>query len=97
MNLSKDDYHSHVSSTTSHINVGTGKDCSIRHVAELIADIIGFDGELIFDITKPDGTPKKLLNVSLINKLGWKSEINLYDGLKDTYEWYKENISYIRS
>ena len=82
---------------SSHINIGTGKDCSIRHVAELVADITNFNGELIFDTSKPDGTPKKLLNVSLINELGWKSEINLYDGLKDTYQWYKENISDIRS
>jgi len=97
MNMDKDYYNSFTSPKSSHINIGTGLDCSIKYVAEMIADIISYKGELVFDTSKPDGTPKKLLDVSLINKMGWKSEIDLYDGLKETYLWYKENILSIRS
>ena len=68
----------------SHINIGTGLDISIKELAKLICSIIGFEGELKFDTKKPDGTPKKLLDTSKANFLGWKPQIILEDGIKDT-------------
>src|SRR6476620_4192564 len=73
------------------INVGCGEDISIRELAELICDIVGFKGELAWDTTKPDGTPRKLLDVSKIHALGWKPAIPLRDGIRRTYEWFLEN------
>jgi GDP-L-fucose synthase len=73
------------------INVGCGEDIAIRELAELICDVIGFDGELAWDTTKPDGTPRKLLDVSKIRALGWKPAITLRDGIARTYEWFRAN------
>lgn len=73
------------------INVGTGIDISIKELAMTIKKIVGFEGELIFDGTKPDGTPKKLLDVSKINNLGWKHEKTLEEGIHETLNWLKEN------
>lgn len=73
------------------LNVGTGTDLSIRELAELIADITGYQGQIVWDTTKPEGTPKKLLDVSKINALGWKAKIDLETGVKSTYEWFKDN------
>jgi len=73
------------------INIGTGEDCTILELAETIKEVVGFDGRLIFDKTKPDGTPRKLLDVSKINSLGWKAKTSLKDGLKITYEDFKTN------
>ena len=72
------------------INVGTGKDISIKELAELIKGIVGFEGKIDWDSSKPDGTPRKLLDVSRITDLGWKPTISLEDGIRSTYEWYKE-------
>ena len=93
MELPYNTYHDHTQTMLSHINIGTGEDCTIREVAETIAAITGFKGKLVFDTEKPDGTPRKLLDVSLINELGWKASISLEKGLKQTYEWYRENVS----
>jgi len=71
-----------------HINIGTGKDISIKELAETIKEIIGFKGELIFNSNKPDGTMKKLIDVSKINKLGWKHNVELEEGLKQLNDWY---------
>lgn len=71
-----------------HVNVGTGTDISIKELAQLICNIIGYSGKLVFDTSKPDGTPKKLLNVSKINSLGWKAATSLEEGIRKTYEWY---------
>jgi GDP-L-fucose synthase len=71
------------------INVGCGEDISIRELAELICDIVGFDGELAWDTAKPDGTPRKLLDVSKLRALGWKPSISLHEGITRTYEWYR--------
>jgi GDP-L-fucose synthase len=71
------------------INVGCGEDISIRELAELICDTVGFDGDLAWDTTKPDGTPRKLLNVSKLRALGWKPSISLREGITRTYEWYR--------
>jgi GDP-L-fucose synthase len=73
------------------INVGCGEDISIRELAELICDVVGFDGELAWDATKPDGTPRKLLDVTRLCALGWKPAIPLRDGIARTYEWFRTN------
>ena len=73
------------------INVGCGEDISIRELAELICDVVGFDGELAWDATKPDGTPRKLLDVTRLRALGWKPAIPLRDGIARTYEWFRAN------
>jgi GDP-L-fucose synthase len=75
----------------SQINIGTGEDLEIRELAETIKKIVGFEGEIDFDTTKPDGTPRKLLDVTRINNLGWKYKTSLEDGLQQTYHWYLEN------
>lgn len=74
-----------------HVNIGTGKEISIRELAEIIKKTVDFKGELKFDKDKPDGTPRKLLDVSKLEGLGWKHKIDLVSGIKSAYEWYKEN------
>lgn len=91
MNLDKKIYTSNIKPMSSHINIGTGVDCTIKELAEAISRIIGFQGNLIFDLSKPDGPPRKLVDVTRINKLGWSSKISLEEGLKSTYLWYLEN------
>ena len=91
MNLPKEVYHNHTQPMLSHINAGTGVDCSIGELAETISRISGFKGKLKFDSTKPDGTPRKLLDVSKLNALGWKAAIPLEDGLEDAYRWFVAN------
>ncbi len=73
------------------INVGCGEDISIRELAELICDVVGFDGELAWDKTKPDGTPRKLLDVTKLRALGWKPAITLREGIAQTYDWFRAN------
>tara|TARA_B100000579_G_scaffold193110_1_gene157870 strand:+ start:6715 stop:7560 length:846 start_codon:yes stop_codon:yes gene_type:complete len=73
------------------INIGSGEEISIAELANLIQKVIGFEGEIVFDKNKPDGNPRKLLDSSKINSLGWESKTNLYDGLKTTYDWYLKN------
>ena len=75
------------------INVGTGEDISIGDLAALIGEIVGYQGRLEFDVTKPDGTPRKLLDVRRINNLGWKAGIGLREGIRNTYDWYMGNIA----
>lgn len=72
------------------INVGTGEDVTIRELSDTIADIVGFRGETIWDTSKPNGTPRKVLNVDKIKSLGWEPKISLKEGIKSTYEWYKD-------
>jgi GDP-L-fucose synthase len=74
------------------INVGVGEDVTIKELAETVARVVGFSGELVWDATKPDGTPRKLLDVTRINALGWKAEKALTDGISGTYEWYREAV-----
>ncbi len=75
----------------SHLNVGSGKDLSIVDLAKLIAKVTGFSGKIIYDSSKPDGTPRKLLDVSRINSLGWKYKTELIDGIRTTYNWFLKN------
>lgn len=72
----------------SHVNIGTGKDCTISELAETIAKVTGFKGEIRFDPSKPDGTPRKLLDISRLNALGWETAISLEDGIRQTYQWF---------
>jgi GDP-L-fucose synthase len=91
MNLDINKYRQHTQPMLSHINVGTGIDCTIRELVETVASIVGFEGEIIFDITKPDGTPRKLMNITRMERLGWSAKINLRYGLDKTYQWFKKN------
>src|SRR5881275_3091475 len=75
------------------INVGCGEDMSIRELAELVCDVVGFDGELSWDKTKPDGTPRKLLDVSKLRGLGWTPTIPLRDGIAQAYDWFLKNVA----
>jgi GDP-L-fucose synthase len=81
---------------TRHINVGTGEDQTIRELAETVARIVHPDARLVFDTTKPDGTPQKLLDVSRLHDLGWGHTISLEDGIRSTYQWYLENIKTLK-
>ena len=73
------------------INVGCGEDVTIRELAEMVLEVVGLDANLVFDATKPDGTPRKLLNITRLRKLGWKPRISLRDGIRQTYKWFLEN------
>ena len=75
----------------SQINIGTGKDISINELAKLIARIVGYESDISHDKTKPDGTPRKLLDVSRMNSLGWQYKTELQEGIEKTYKWFKEN------
>jgi len=88
MDLSNDRYQTQTQPMLSHLNVGVGEDISIRELAVLIARVVGFEGELVFDSSKPDGTPRKLLEVSRLKNLGWQAKISLEEGIRNTYQWY---------
>lgn len=90
MELDDEVYQANTQPMLSHINVGTGIDCTIRELAETVALVTGFGGRLVFDATKPDGTPRKLMDVSRLKALGWASSIGLEDGLRDAYRWFVE-------
>jgi len=75
-----------------HINIGTGEDLTISDLAKLIKKIVGYTGEIVYDATKPDGTPRKLMNVSRLHNLGWKHKTSLEEGIKKTYEWYQKQL-----
>jgi GDP-L-fucose synthase len=91
MDLSVDAYAAETELMLSHINVGTGKDCTIRELAQTIAEVTGFKGKLLFDRTKPDGTPRKLLDTSKLTALGWSPQIDLREGLQMAYDWFVAN------
>lgn len=96
MELDRQQYQGATQDMLSHINVGTGVDCTIRELAQTLAKVTGFSGRLVFDTSKPDGAPRKLLDVQRIQSLGWKARITLEDGLRDAYRWYVENIDSVR-
>ncbi|HHG9510436.1 TPA: GDP-L-fucose synthase family protein [Citrobacter amalonaticus] len=96
MELDQSVYQEHTDPMLSHINVGTGVDCTIREMAQTIATVVGYKGNIVFDASKPDGTPRKLMDVSRLEKLGWKFHYNLKDGLELTYKWYLENLDSFR-
>ena len=88
MDLPADEYQANTQPMLSHINVGTGEDISILELAELVAEVMGFKGRIVTDPSKPDGTPRKLLNVSRIASMGWRARIGLREGIEATYRWY---------
>jgi GDP-L-fucose synthase len=79
------------------VNVGVGKDVTIKELAETVKEVVGYGGVLKFDTSKPDGTPRKLLDVSKLDQTGWRARINLHDGIKSTYTWFQENIDDFRT
>ena len=79
------------------VNIGWGEDVSILELAQLIKDVVGYDGDIVFDSSKPDGTPRKLLDTSRMQAIGWTPSIALIDGLKETYDWFQATGSHIRT
>lgn len=96
MNLSQAKYQSATNEYHSHINIGSGVDHSIKELAELIAEITNFKGDLVFDTSQPDGTPRKLLDISVLKSCGWSPKIDFKEGLEATYDWYKNNANVVR-
>ncbi|HEC99374.1 MAG TPA: GDP-L-fucose synthase [Proteobacteria bacterium] len=96
MNLPEDRFYSLLTPYSSPplVNIGCGEDMTIRELAELVGNVVGFKGELVFDTSRPDGTPRKLLDVSKLRALGWQPKISLREGIRQTCEWYKMNHSY---
>ncbi len=88
MNLDDDIYQQETNPMLSHINVGTGIDCTIRELVKTVAKVIGYQGEIVFDTSKSDGTARKLMDISRLERLGWKAKTNLEDGLNMTYQWF---------
>ncbi|WP_222868286.1 hypothetical protein [Saccharophagus sp. K07] len=97
MELDKGLYDANTTPMLSHINVGTGEDCTIRELVETIAEVVGYSGAVLFDSSKPDGTPRKLLSVDRLASLGWRYSTDLKTGLKMTYQWFLENQENFRS
>ncbi|MFW9270442.1 GDP-L-fucose synthase family protein [Pseudomonas sp. NR3] len=91
MELDQNTYQANTQPMLSHINVGTGEDCTIRELAQTIAKVTGFKGQLSFDASKPDGAPRKLMDVSRLRALGWQATIGLEEGLSDAYQWFVEH------
>ena len=96
LNLSKELYKNSTRPMLSHINIGTGQEVSISELAETIKEVVGFNGHLEFDVNKPDGISRKLLNSNLIKSLGWSYQTCLKEGLSNTYELFKKNQNLIR-
>jgi GDP-L-fucose synthase len=88
LELDEETYHANTKPMLSHINVGIGVDVTIREMAVIMKRVIGFEGELKFDGSKPDGTPRKLIDVSRLSAMGWRYTVELEEGLKKTYAWY---------
>ena len=97
MNLPKEDLARVTDPILSHINIGTGEDCSIAELADTIKQVVDFPGKITFDTSKPDGTPRKLMNVSKLHNLGWTHSISLEEGLKQTYTWFQQNQNNFRA
>ena len=97
MGLSYEEYRSQTSPMQSNINVGSGDDVSIFDLAATIAQVVGYEGKIVFDASKPDGSPRKLMNVDLLKSLGWKQKIDLTDGIRQTYCWFVDNQDNLRA
>ena len=92
LELDKKTYQANTKPMLSHINIGTGQDVTIQEMAETMKKVVGYNGRLTFDVTKPDGAPRKLIDVSKLKKMGWKYSVNLEEGLKKTYKWYLKEL-----
>lgn len=97
MNLAQETYEENTESMMSHINVGTGVDCTIRELVETIAKVTDYKGDIVFDCSKPDGAPRKLMNVDRLASLGWRYQIDLESGLQHAYQWFLDNQESFRS
>jgi GDP-L-fucose synthase len=97
MQLDPSSYAANTQEMLSHINVGTGLDCTIHELVETLTKVIGFKGNVLFDHTKPDGAPRKLMDVSRLKNLGWEYSISLEQGLKNTYQWFLQQQSDFRA
>jgi GDP-L-fucose synthase len=91
MELDKTLYDANTEQMLSHINVGTGVDCTIRELVETVAKVTGFSGEIVWDSSKPDGAPRKLMNVDRLAALGWKYQYSLEEGLSHAFQWFLDN------
>lgn len=91
MDLDKNIYDKHTEPMLSHINIGTGIDCTIKELTETIAKVVGYMGDIVWDSSKPDGTPRKLMDVERLESLGWQHSIDLEQGIKQTYDWFVDN------
>jgi GDP-L-fucose synthase len=96
MELEQQTYADNTQAMLSHINVGTGVDCTIRELVETVARVVGFEGSIVFDATKPDGAPRKLMDVSRLESLGWEYSIGLEQGLETSYQWFLSNLENFR-
>lgn len=96
MNLDRETYAQHTTPMLSHINVGTGTDASIAELARIVARVTSYHGRITFDPSKPDGAPRKLMNVSRLSALGWQAKIGLREGIEDTYRWFLNNAADLR-
>ena len=92
MNINKNNYYKNVGSKNIHINVGSGKEISIKELATLIKKITNYQGDILFDSSKPDGTPRKFLDSSTINNFGWFAKTPLQKGLDRLYRWYLDHV-----
>lgn len=97
LDLPRETYDANTHPMLSHINVGTGSDVSILELAQMVAHVTGFQGRIETDPTKPDGTMRKLMDVSRLAAMGWRAQIRLEDGVAETYEWFQSNVGHIRS
>lgn len=97
MGLEAETYRAFTDPRCSHLNVGSGTDIAIADLARTVAEVVGFEGELRFDPRKPDGTPRKLLDVSLLGRLGWRASIGLREGLEGTYRWFLDHLDELRA
>ena len=97
MNIEKSTLNKFINPMFSHINIGSGVEYKIKSIAEKISNIIGFKGDLLWDSSKPDGTPRKLLDITLAQKLGWKPKVSFDEGIKETYEWFLKNLNNYRA
>jgi GDP-L-fucose synthase len=97
MNIDETIYRANTQPMLSHINVGSGKDISILELALIIAQVTGFKGRIVFDSTKPDGAPRKLLDVSRLTNMGWTAQIGLEEGVRLTYQWFLVNSHELRT
>ena len=96
MDLDHDTYAANTEPMLSHINVGTGEDVSIAQLAAMIAETTGFKGKIAYDASKPDGTPRKLMDVGRLAAMGWRASTSLQDGVRSTYDWYLQNVDSVR-
>ena len=92
MELDKDTYQANTKPMLSHINVGTGKDITIKELAETMKEVVGFKGNITYDTSKPNGSPRKLVNISRLSSMGWDYKVDLKEGLEITYNWYLNNV-----